>query len=307
MSTQQSFLVCDSSTLANFKQWASAISAFFATAGWSQAADTGQVNWSTIASVPGSGAYVYEVWQPNDGLTTFYLKVEYGNVSGTNCPSLRLSIGTGTNGSGTLTGFFTAAINCNLASFTAPSTSTQYECDFSGAAGRICVMMWRNGTNNCQQLFCVERSLNSSGSYTATYVTLYAIGYNGGGSGGSSGSQQSVYLGVGAGPASLASSSFPAAGSGGILARLTGRGTLSAAFNGSIPIDVACPNIGFFDYPGTVIGIGQSADITEGVTFSVTLYGSTRTYMPSKNGAFAYSGIYLVANHTEFATAMRYD
>ena len=80
MSTQQSFLVCDSSTLANFKSWAQTISAFFTTATWTQSADTGQVNWSTIASVPGSGAFVYEIWEPNDGLTTFYVKVEYGNL-----------------------------------------------------------------------------------------------------------------------------------------------------------------------------------------------------------------------------------
>jgi hypothetical protein len=86
MATSQQFLVCDSSTLANFKSWAQAISGWFATAGWSQAADTGQVNWSTIVSVPGSGAYVYEVWQPNDGLTTFYAKIEYGNSTASACP-----------------------------------------------------------------------------------------------------------------------------------------------------------------------------------------------------------------------------
>ena len=40
---------------------------------------------------------------------------------------------------------------------------------------------------------------------------------------------------------------------------------------------------GFFDYAGTEVGIGFATDITEGVTFNVTLYGSTRTYMPTKN------------------------
>jgi hypothetical protein len=36
MATSQQQLVFDSSTLANFKQWAQAISAFFGTAGWTR-------------------------------------------------------------------------------------------------------------------------------------------------------------------------------------------------------------------------------------------------------------------------------
>src|SRR5690242_8747640 len=148
MATSQQQLVCDSSTLANFKQWAQGISGNFTTFGWVQSGDTGQVNWSTIASVPGAASFVYEIWQPNDGLTTFYLKVEYGNVSGTNCPSLRLTLSTSTNGAGTPTGFIVGPWNTNVTIFTPPSTSTQFECNFSGAAGRIGAMMWRNGSNS---------------------------------------------------------------------------------------------------------------------------------------------------------------
>lgn len=94
MAASQSFLACDNSTLTNFKAWGQAISNALSTSTWTQTSDTGQVNWSSIASVPGSGAYVYEIWQPNDGLTAFYLKAEYGNFSGTNMPSIRVSIGT---------------------------------------------------------------------------------------------------------------------------------------------------------------------------------------------------------------------
>lgn len=39
--TSQQFLVCDSSTLANFKQWAQAISAFFSRATWGNLATRG--------------------------------------------------------------------------------------------------------------------------------------------------------------------------------------------------------------------------------------------------------------------------
>lgn len=298
--TSQQFLVCDSSTVANFKQWAQAISSFFTTAGWTQSSDTGQVNWSTISTVPGSGAYVYEVWKPGDGLTAYFLKIEYGNTGAANCPSLRITLSTTTNGAGTATGFVTGPWDTNVVAYTAPSTTTQYECDFSGDAGRMCVMMWRNGINNCQQMFAVERSLNSSGASTSSYATLYVCGL-GSGTVVPNG-QASLVFGIGVPPV------FPNGNlvSGGWCTRGF---VASTSFNGSIAMDTAAPMIGYFDYPGTVAGLGWAADLAEGVTFNVTLYGSTRTYMPSKNGPFA-----TVANATgrtgnpgNFALLMRYD
>lgn len=304
MSTSQQFLLCDSSTLANFKQWAQAISAFFATATWTQSTDTGQVNWGTIASVPGSGAFVYEIWQPNDGLTNFYVKVEYGNVSGTNCPSLRLTLSTATNGAGTATGFLVGPYGTNTQTFTVPSATTQFECDFSGAAGRIGVMLWRNGTNNCQQMFAIERSVNSSGVYTGTYATLWVSGLSP-----QLCAQQSLYFSVG--PA-------PVAGDGGPFTTLRDASTpgfisragwsnvtaVSMAFNGSIPFDPCSPNVGFFDFSATQVGVAWGSDIAEGVTFTASVYGSTRTYMPSKKLVFAGCG---PTTSQTYALCMRYD
>lgn len=303
MATQQSFLVCDSSTLANFKNWAQTISTWFSTAGWVQSADSGQVNWSTIASVPGSAAFVYEIWEPNDSLTNFYVKMEYGNVSGTNCPSLRITLSTGTNGAGTSTGSIVGPLNTNPTSFTPPSTSTTYECDFTGAAGRIGAMMWRNGTNNCQQLFAIERSNNglSGGSfaYTGTYVTLWVSGWNESYS--SNCYQRSLYFGVGAAPLyegwNLRVPSISINGT-----------SNTASFNGSIPFDTASPSVGFIDFTGTSVGAGASADFSEGVTFTVTLYGGTRTYMPSKNGPFSWNPTPPGnSSYINSCIAMRYD
>src|ERR1017187_8274161 len=77
----------------------------------------------TIATaVPGSGAYVYEIWNPNDGLTNFFLKMEYGNIVGTNTPTPRITVSTTTNGAGTCTGLATSALSMHYNSYTAPST-----------------------------------------------------------------------------------------------------------------------------------------------------------------------------------------
>jgi hypothetical protein len=62
--------------------------------------------------------------------------------------------------------------------------------------------------------------------------------------------------------------------------------------------------VGFFDCNMTMIGVGLGVDFTEGVTFNVTLYSATRTYMPSKNGVFAWC---LAQSQTNGAIALRYD
>lgn len=298
-------LVCDSSTLANFKAWAQPISAWFAAAGWLQSADTGQVNWSTISSVPGSGAYVYEIWEPNDGLTNFYVKMEYGNVSGVNCPGLELSIGTGTNGAGALTGLVMGPQQICGQSYTPSSPILQYECNFSGGSGRIAVMMWRNGTVNNQQFFAIERSVDPSGAYTAGYVTMWVAG-NGGGQAPRFCTQATIVFGVGVAPNSLNNSSTTS--NGGWIARLQNPLSGTSGFNGSIPFDNCVPGVGYFDYACTVCGVALAIDIPEAVTFSVTLYGATRTYLPSSSGPFNGVGPLGSGNdQVNTSLCMRYD
>lgn len=300
MATLQQQLVCDSSTITNFKEWAQAISSAFSTFGWVQSSDSGQVNWSTIATVPGSNSYVYEIWEPNDGLTNFYVKVEYGNTNNANSPGMRLSLGTGTNGAGTLTGTVLGPLLTTTSAYTPPSNTTQYECNFSGALGRIGVMMWRNGGNNCQMFFAIERAVNASGSYTGSYVTLWTTGNNGATLHGSY--QATLVFGVGTTPLATTSnySNSP-------IVRYIWLGGSSSAFNGSIPMDTCSPCVGYFDSPCTAVGVALAMDISEGAAFTVTLYGATRTYLPSANGQFRYFGPAQSAIGSVYALCMRYD
>jgi hypothetical protein len=309
MATQILNLVCDSSTLTNFKAWAQPISTAFSTFGWLQSADTGQVNWSSIAAVPGSGAYVYEVWQPNDGLANFFLKVEYGNFSGaTNCPSLRITVGTSTNGAGTInSGIIMGPFTTVNQAFTPSSTTTQYECDFSGAPGRFGVMLWRTGINWSPQFFAIERSVNSSGAYTSSYVTVYIVGYN---ASNILCFHRSLVFGVGVAPPS--SAVYPTGGNSGqggwnVRVSIPGTGTSTNAFQNSIPFDTCAPNVGYLDFPGTIAGSAYGPDIVDGVTFQVTLYGSTRTYMPGKQWTYGFAGPASGSLTQWYALCMRFD
>jgi hypothetical protein len=288
MNSQQ-FLVNDSSTVANFKSWASALSNFVRTAGWTNTADTGQLNgagggtWSGVTTVPGSGAFYYEIFQPGDGLTNFYLKLEYGNGSGsTNSPTVRVTLGTGTNGAGTLTGFVTTATVAAPASYGPPSTTTTYECDFSGDSGRLSILLWRNAGTGAQ-IFAVQRSLNASGTPTGTYATVLTAGFtNNTGTPGQTGYMQTLYFAIG--PCTPFLNRFQSGSFSGWPARyLAWPG--SSAFNGQIPVDFICPAVGVWDYPCTVIGVAYAGDLVEGVSFTVTnQYGQTKTYMPTKSG-----------------------
>lgn len=85
----------------------------------SLSSDTGQIDPLTVTSPAASGtgefwASTFNIFEFNDGTLNLFIKVEYGvgkNTSGTATtdlgqPLLRVSIGTGSDGSGNLTGMF---------------------------------------------------------------------------------------------------------------------------------------------------------------------------------------------------------
>jgi hypothetical protein len=285
MATAQGNYPFDSSTLANFIAWAQAISsALGTTAGWIQSADSGQVNWGTISAVPGGGAYVYEIWEPNDGLSNFYLKIEYGNFSSANQPSIRLTIGTSTNGAGSLVG---SVVGPYIPWSGVPgATTTTYECRFSGAPGRFHALLWRLAANGCTQSFSIERSVDSAGAYTSSHVTLITAG----GNSGSPINQQTLHLTLGPAPVQSA----PGGNSGGLAVRafypVLGGGSGPGVFNGSVGFETASPYIGYFDFPLTGVGAGNTASYAEGNVFSTTLYGATRTYIATQSGRLGLCG-----------------
>ena len=304
--TSQQFLVCSNSNATNYVAWASAVSNWLRTAGWTNTADTGQLNgagannWAGVSTVPGSGAFYYEIFKPGDALTAFYLKLEYGNfTSQTNSPMLAVSIGTGTDGAGNLTGQVTTRTLLATTSPGSPSATTTYECNFSGNTGQVAVMMWRNSGGNNQQLFAIQRSLNASGVATSSYVTIWGLGYNGGGTQ-PSGFQQSLSFTYGAGPYLNAGSS----GQGWTVFAPATTGSLGTlAFGGNIPMWNPMPAVGIMDYPPTVVGVAYSLDMVEGATFTITnQYGQTKTYMPSKQSGFTHP-----IGPATLATCMEFD
>lgn len=89
-----------------FRAWGSALSAGLASAGLVQTADTGQINWTTVARAAAYGSAGYEIWRMDDAMQAtkpVFIKLEYGSGSGSEMPFMWLTIGGGSNGSGAIT------------------------------------------------------------------------------------------------------------------------------------------------------------------------------------------------------------
>jgi hypothetical protein len=117
-------------TDAEFRAWGSALSAAMQTCGLLQSTDTGQINWATVARTAGNNSVAgYEIYKFTDTLqatSPVFIKIEYGTGNVHNnydSPALWITVGQGSNGTGTLTGTLT--------------TRTQIMCNASGQNARV--------------------------------------------------------------------------------------------------------------------------------------------------------------------------
>jgi len=92
---------------ATFRVWGKFLSDSMQSAGWTKTADTGQVDWSSVArpsTINTVAGYEIRKSPTKTGFTDFYLKIEYGAGGNVAYTSIWFTIGTASNGSGTLTG-----------------------------------------------------------------------------------------------------------------------------------------------------------------------------------------------------------
>lgn len=108
MTTSTIAVVIGNDTLAHYVGWGQAVSDRIAATGMTKTADTGQVAWGSVATLPTASAYPhYEIWQFTDTLQAtmpMFMKIEYGAASTVGNPAIRIQFGTGTDGAGMLTG-----------------------------------------------------------------------------------------------------------------------------------------------------------------------------------------------------------
>ena len=176
-------LMLDSSTDANFREWGKAISDQLAAFRWVKTADTGQIDWSTVTTSTALGSVRgYEVWRMNDTLQAtapVFLKIEYSTGTGSGnaaAPRIFVTLGTGANGAGTLTGQVGARVEHRF--FTSAGATTRFRCLFSGDPSRFDMCLGITTENNNQSLWLdIERSKDTAGADTAEGVVRIGGGY----------------------------------------------------------------------------------------------------------------------------------
>lgn len=177
--TGSSFTVStDTSTDALFRAWGSAISAAIAALGFVQTADTGQINWATVAHpVAGSTAAGYEIWRFNDALQSsapIFFKLEYGTGNGVPVPAMWYTVGTGSDGAGTITGTalvgVTGVLSARLQSSSASAVLTPAfvgPCYAAGDGSALMLMLWPGVANGLWSILLIERTRDWTGAATA--------------------------------------------------------------------------------------------------------------------------------------------
>lgn len=165
--------LCRQSTDDEFRAWGSAISTGLAELGLVQTADTGQINWTTVARPTTTNQSMgYEIWRFNDALQTttpVFFKLEYGSGSSTTLPGIWLTVGQASNGSGTVT--VNAGSVQRRQSHVAATTANAVTSYFSGNEGRVMVVMWAGNTSSNCRYFAIERANDTSGNSTSSYFT----------------------------------------------------------------------------------------------------------------------------------------
>jgi hypothetical protein len=167
---------------ANFRAWGLEFNTQLAAVGLTQTADTGQINWTTVA-LPGAANTIagFEIWRFNDALqatSPIFIKIQYGTSSLTSIPLILIQVGQGSNGSGTLTGTLMTNTAMSAAQQSSSVTNAPAFWCYNATYGTLWCS-WKFGVNNAATNantplggFLIERSCDTNGNPTGDAVAL---------------------------------------------------------------------------------------------------------------------------------------
>lgn len=244
---------------ADFRSWGSGIAAQLLAMGLVQTADTGQINWTTVNRPGTSTAAGYEIWRFADslqGTAPVFIKVEYGIAGVADRPSLWFTVGTGSNGSGTINGVVGTRCQIGAASKTAGVTLTSY---CSGTTSRLCLVNNYDTSGSFCLAALISRTVNpATGAETADGIlTWFASSQN-------NGNFQIV---------PFTGSAFAQG-----IAPTLGLAPQKTASGSNVAL---CPWLAFIGTPFVFLcALGyKNVDIGATGTFTITYLGATHTYM----------------------------
>ena len=171
MATHQPTILLKQTSDAEFRNWVNAIVTAFTTLGWIDAAETGQIYTST-ATFPNAANLNkgFKMFRMNDSLQGTYpvfCKMEFGSGAAANDPAMRMTVGTATDGAGTLSGTVGASLAFGNIAAASAASLTQY---FSGDTDRIAGLVRITSAAATGIVFFCERLRASDGTASADGV-----------------------------------------------------------------------------------------------------------------------------------------
>jgi hypothetical protein len=166
MATRASSLFVANDTDAHFRAWAKEVHDMLTAAGWVNTADTGQINLATVVKpAAASTSQGYEIWRMADSLQSLYpvfMKIEYGSAaSSSNNPAIWITVGTASDGAGTLTGIVSTRKTNGCAAYTTAAKNAF----MSGSTSRFAVALGADNQDaNSALYFGVERTKQTDGT-----------------------------------------------------------------------------------------------------------------------------------------------
>lgn len=257
----------DLSVLANYQSLYGNVRTGLLADGCTIVTDSGDTDPTGVVGVPAQTTYTnYEIWKMPGGvgLTDLYVKLGYGRNTN-NGPSVQVTIGTGSDGAGTLTGdTMTARVGGAEQSGAAQHTYVSVD------AGYLTILFAAVGEHG---QILIERSIDGTGTVTNNYYTRIVY------QNGNSEFQDSIMIGGGTQPP----------GQGRVIAATPTNWTIAGdkfvAFMHPIVrggLANVSPNCAVFN----------SGDFVADTITAIDVYGSTKHYIPCSPNAG--SGLFLM-------------
>lgn len=139
----------------------------------------GSATTTAVAASPGTGTFAgYEIWRMNDSLQATlpcFFKIEYGTGSNANASNLKVTLGLGSNGAGTLTSAATA-VDYSVNNGTVVADTTGRDTLLSGDSGRF-QMIWARDSSTLANrwILSIERSCDSTGVPNGDFVIAHMV------------------------------------------------------------------------------------------------------------------------------------
>lgn len=175
MTTASSHTTVSNSSDATFRDWGLHVSNLLTAAGFPKSTDTGQIDWTSATRPAVSTAAGYEIRYLNDSLhgsKPIYVKIEYGSNNPQSIPNIWITVASGTNGAGTVSGttYFPRDTIIYGAAFGAISYPS-FACATEGFVGLAAFRGYSSTFYSA--FFAVLRTTDAAGAPSATGVITY--------------------------------------------------------------------------------------------------------------------------------------